>query len=77
MSRLTCTQCEGMLLDAADNLLLPDEETHFRLHLAECPDCTRLYSDIQRGGAWMEMLKAAPPVPPGGHRRPHPGQDIG
>lgn len=66
MSRLTCTQCEGMLLDAADGLLLPDEQTHFDLHLAECPACTRLFADVRRGSAWMEMLKEAPPVPPAG-----------
>lgn len=64
MSRLTCTQCEGMLLDAADGFLLPDEQNHFDLHLAECPNCTRLFADVQRGGAWMEMLKEAPPLPP-------------
>lgn len=66
MSRLTCTQCEGMLLDAADSLLLPDEQTHFDLHLAECTACTKLFADIRRGGAWMELLKDAPPVPPEG-----------
>jgi hypothetical protein len=66
MSRLTCTQCESMLLDAADGILLTEDETHFRLHLADCPTCTKLYADIQRGGAWMEMLKDAPPVPPAG-----------
>ena len=66
MSRLTCTQCESMLLDAADGLLLPEDETHFQLHLADCPTCTEAYADIQRGGAWMEMLKDAPPVPPEG-----------
>ena len=66
MSRLTCTQCEGMLLDAADGLLLPDEQTHFDLHIEECTGCTRLFADIRRGGAWMEMLKEAPPVPPQG-----------
>ena len=66
MSRLTCAQCEGMLLDAADGLLLPDEQKHFDLHLAECPACTRLFADVQRGSAWMELLKEAPPVPPAG-----------
>jgi hypothetical protein len=66
MSRLTCTQCESMLLDAADGILLTEDETHFQLHLADCTSCTRLYADIQRGGAWMEMLKDAPPVPPEG-----------
>lgn len=64
MSRLTCTQCESMLLDATDGLLLPDEQTHFELHLAECPNCTRLYADLRQGGAWMDVLKEAPPVPP-------------
>ncbi|MGI4853527.1 MAG: hypothetical protein ACRYF4_05685 [Janthinobacterium lividum] len=64
MSRLTCSQCEGMLLDAADGLLLPDEQTHFDLHMAECASCPRLLADVRRGGAWMEMLKEAPPVPP-------------
>ena len=64
MSRLTCTQCEAMLLDAADGLLLAEEQRHFELHLAECPNCSRMYADLQRGGAWMEMLKEAPPTPP-------------
>lgn len=64
MSRLTCTQCEGMLLDAADGILLPDEQTHFDLHMADCANCTRLMADVRRGGAWLEMLKEAPPVPP-------------
>ncbi len=66
MSRLTCTQCEGMLLDAADGLLLHDEQTHFDLHLAECPACSKLFADVRRGSAWMELLKEAPPVPPQG-----------
>jgi len=55
-----------MLLDAADDLLLPEERTHFDLHLADCPDCTKLFADVRRGGAWMEMLKADPPMPPAG-----------
>lgn len=63
MSRLTCTQCEGMLLDAADGILLPDEQTHFDLHLSECAACTRMLTEVRRGGAWMEMLKEAPPIP--------------
>ena len=66
MSRLTCTQCEGMLLDAAEDLLLPDEQTHFDLHLSDCTECTRMFADIRRGGAWMEMLRADPPVPADG-----------
>ncbi len=66
MSRLTCAQCEGMLLDAADSLLLAEDETHFRLHLADCPGCSAMFADVQRGSAWMDMLKAAPPVPPEG-----------
>lgn len=64
MSRLTCTQAESMLLDAADGLLLPDEQTHFELHLADCLACSKLYADVRQGSAWMEVLKEAPPVPP-------------
>lgn len=66
MSRLTCTQCESMLLDAADGVLLPEDEMHFQLHLADCASCTTAFADIQRGGAWMEMLKDSPPVPAAG-----------
>ena len=66
MSRLTCTQCESMLLDAVDGVLLPEEEAHFQLHLADCSGCTTAFADVQRGGAWMEMLKGAPPEPPAG-----------
>ena len=64
MSRLTCSQCESLLLDAADDLLLPDERTHFDLHLKECTGCTKLFADVRRGHAWMEMLKDDPPQPP-------------
>lgn len=66
MSRLTCTQAEAMLLDAADGVLLPEDETHFRLHLADCTACEKLYADIQKGSAWMGMLKDDPPTPPEG-----------
>ena len=66
MSRLTCAQCEAMLLDAADGLLLPEEQTQFEFHLGECPNCSRLFADLKRGGAWMELLKDDPPVPPEG-----------
>ena len=64
MSRLTCTQCEAMLLDAADGVLLAEDDTHFRLHLSECPTCEKLYADIRKGDAWMDMLKEEEPVPP-------------
>jgi hypothetical protein len=64
MSRLTCSQCESMLLDAADDALLPDERTHFDLHLTDCTGCTKLFADVRRGHAWMEMLKDDPPQPP-------------
>lgn len=64
MSRLTCTQCETMLLDAADGVLLAEDDTHFRLHLAECPSCEKLYEEIRKGNAWMDMLKEEVPVPP-------------
>ena len=66
MSRLTCTQAEAMLLDAADGVLLPEDETHFRLHLADCTACERMYAEIQKGSAWMDMLKEESPVPPEG-----------
>ncbi len=66
MSRLTCTQCEAMLLDAADGLLPLEEHTQFELHLAECHNCTRIFADVRRGSAWMELLKEDPPVPPDG-----------
>ncbi len=62
-SRLTCAQCERMLLDAADETLLPEDQTQFDLHLAGCDACSRLMADAQRGRAWLGMLHAAPPQP--------------
>ncbi len=62
-SRLTCSQCERMLLDAADETLLPDDKAQFELHLAGCEACSRLMADAQRGRAWLGMLQAAPPQP--------------
>ena len=62
-SRLTCSQCERMLLDAADETLLPEDQTQFELHLAGCDACSRLMADAQRGRAWLGMLQAAPPQP--------------
>ncbi len=62
-SRLTCSQCERMLLDAADETLLPEDQTQFELHLAGCEACSRLMADAQRGRAWLGMLQAVPPQP--------------
>lgn len=64
MSRLTCTQVEAMLLDAADGVLLPDELSHFQLHLSDCESCTLLFADVRRGSAWLDVLREAPPEPP-------------
>ncbi len=63
-SRLTCAQCERMLLDASDETLLPEEQVHFDLHIAGCDNCSRALADAQRGRAWLGMLHAAPPTPP-------------
>lgn len=63
-SRLTCAQCERMLLDAADNTLLPEEQVQFDLHLLGCENCSRAMADAQRGYAWLGMLHAVPPDPP-------------
>src|SRR5205823_6118370 len=35
----------------------------FDLHLATCPDCTRIFVEASRGAQWLEMLKIAPPEP--------------
>ena len=63
-SRLTCAQCERMLLDAADGTLLPEEQVQFDLHIAGCDNCSRALADAQRGHAWLGMLHATPPTPP-------------
>ena len=63
-SRLTCSQCERMVLDAIDGSLLGEDRTQFDLHIAGCAACTRAMADAQRGSAWLEMLRAAPPEPP-------------
>lgn len=62
-SRLTCAQCERMLLDAADNTLLPEEQVQFDQHLLGCDNCSRAMADAQRGHAWLGMLHAVPPEP--------------
>lgn len=63
-SRLTCAQCERMVLDAIDGTLLADDQAQFDLHIAGCAACQRAMADAQRGSAWLEMLKMAPPEPP-------------
>lgn len=63
-SRLTCAQCERMVLDAMDGTLLDEEQAQFDLHVAGCTGCTRAFADAQRGSAWLDMLKAVPPEPP-------------
>ena len=65
-SRLTCAQCERMVLDAVDGTLGTEDKRQFDLHVASCPGCLQALSDAQRGLAWMEMLRAAPPEPPAG-----------
>lgn len=63
-SRLTCSQCEGMLLDAVDGLLMPEDRLQFDLHIAHCAVCSKALADAHRGAAWMEMLRDSPPQPP-------------
>lgn len=63
-SRLTCAQCERMVLDAMEGTLLPDDQVQFDLHIAGCAACTRAFADAQQGSAWLSMLKAVPPEPP-------------
>ncbi len=63
-SRLTCPQCERMLLDALDETLLPEDRLQFDLHIAGCENCSRQLADAQRGFAWLNMLHDTPPEPP-------------
>ncbi len=63
-SRLTCAQCERMLLDALDETLLLEDESQFDLHIAGCENCSRQLADARRGHAWLGMLHAVPPEPP-------------
>ena len=61
---VSCQKCEAMLQDALDGALTPAEKTTFELHLAGCPDCSKMMADAQRGAAWLEMLKPHRPEPP-------------
>ena len=63
-SRLTCSQCERMILDAIDGTLLPEDKAQFDLHILGCPSCSKAMEEAQKGSAWLEMLKIAPPEPP-------------
>ena len=62
-SRLTCSQCERMIQDAIDGALLPEDQTQFDLHLAGCPNCSRVYNDALEGLSFLADLKADPPEP--------------
>ena len=63
-SRLTCAQCERMVQDALDGTLGPEDQAQFDFHLSGCHLCAKALGEAQRGAAWMEMLKSAPPEPP-------------
>lgn len=58
-----CAQCEAMLADALDGTLSAQDQATFDLHMAACTSCAGMLRDAERGMAWMEMLKSAPPEP--------------
>ena len=61
---VSCQKCEAMLQDALDGALNAAERSTFDLHLAGCPECSKMMADAQRGVAWLEMLKPHRPEPP-------------
>lgn len=59
-----CAQCEAMLADAIDGTLSPADQAIFDRHMAACVTCSDMLADVQRGAAWLEMLKSPQPEPP-------------
>jgi hypothetical protein len=58
-----CAQCEAMLADALDGTLSAEDQATFDLHMVGCATCAAMLADVQRGAAWMEMLRSPRPEP--------------
>ena len=58
-----CAACEEMLLDAADGLLSDADQAFFDRHLSGCVPCMQSYAEVQRGAAWLDLLKTQRPQP--------------
>ena len=59
-----CIACEALLTDALDGNLGEIDQAWFDRHVRICAACGSLYADAQRGAAWLDLLKSAPPEPP-------------
>ena len=59
-----CIACQALLTDALDGNLGEIDQAWFDRHVRTCAECGRLFADAQRGAAWLDLLKSAPPEPP-------------
>ncbi len=59
-----CIACQALLTDALDGNLGEIDHAWFDRHVRTCAVCGSLFADAQRGAAWLDLLKCAPPEPP-------------
>ncbi|MDE1155081.1 MAG: zf-HC2 domain-containing protein [Acidobacteriaceae bacterium] len=59
-----CSVWEAMCPDAVDGMLSPAEQAAFDRHIAGCVRCSEELDSVQRGAAWLQMLKGHEPQPP-------------
>ena len=58
-----CIACQALLTDALDGNLGEIDRAWFDSHVRACTECGSLFADAQRGAAWLDLLKSAPPEP--------------
>ena len=58
-----CLACQALLTDALDGSLGEIDQAWFDHHVRSCAECGSLFADAQRGAAWLDLLKSAPPEP--------------
>lgn len=59
-----CAAWEALLPDAAEDLLVEEEQKALDAHVRTCPACAWELADAQRGAAWLALLKDHVPQPP-------------
>src|SRR6266478_1008600 len=60
-SGMPCSEFDGLLLEAVEGKLNPEQMQRFRSHADSCGVCGPLFADAQSGFTWMHSLEESEP----------------
>jgi len=62
-SGMPCSEFDGLLMEAVEGKLNPEQMQRFRSHATSCGVCGPLFADAQSGFSWLQSLEEIePPV---------------